>query len=372
MSHRPLRVRFAGWFYRNLLKRIFFVFDAEKTHNVMVAFGRLLGKGKWGRRLTSSFLCYSNKKLEQNLLGINFSNPVGLAAGFDKNGQLLGILPALGFGFAEIGSVSGAPCAGNPAPHLWRLSPVRGLRNYYGLNNVGSEVLASHLRGQRFKIPFGFSIAKANNSSTDTLEAGIADYLRACVDLAGIADYLDINISCPNSQGGEPFALPENLDKLLGALDSASLGKPIFVKFSPDLTQEEVDKILGVLGRHQVSGIVCVNTSKNINNPKLAGTRIVGKGGLSGKVIEDLANDMIKYVYRQTRGRYVIIGCGGIFSAADAYQKIKLGASLVQLFTGLVYEGPQLVAEINSGLAEFLQRDGFNSIDEAVGADNKF
>ncbi|KKU48656.1 MAG: Dihydroorotate dehydrogenase 2 [Parcubacteria group bacterium GW2011_GWA2_46_9] len=345
--------------------------DPEDVHDRMIGVGKFLGRYAITRRTTAFLFSYSHPMLEQNILGINFFNPISLAAGFDKNAELIDILPSVGFGFMEVGSITGEPCAGNPKPRLWRLVKSKALVVYYGLKNDGAEAIAARLKNKKTTIPLGISIAKTNSEKTIETEAGISDYVKAYEKFINIGDYCTINISCPNAYGGQPFTNAESLEKLLNRIDTILASKPIFLKISPDLNHDEIDGIIEVAGRHKISGFICTNLTKNRNNEKIKDAAVPEKGGMSGKVVEELANELISYIYKKTNGQFVIIGCGGVFSAKDAYKKIRAGASLVQLITGMIYEGPQVISEINQGLISLLARDGFSNISEAVGADNR-
>jgi len=356
--------------YKGFLKPVFFFLDPEAVHDAMIRLGRVLGSSSFSRKLTTFFLSYSNKKLEQNILGIKFNNPIGLAAGFDKDGLLTNILPSVGFGFAEIGSITGEPCKGNPRPRLWRLKKSKGLVVYYGLMNRGCVEISNRLKNENFIIPIGTNVAKTNNKKTVVTTEGIKDYLKAYSQFSNVGNYFTINISCPNAYGGQPFTSSEKLDKLLTEIDKIPTEKPIFVKLSPDLSKEQIDKIIDICSEHRVNGFICSNVTEERSNNKIFDKNVPKKGGISGKPVEDLANDLISYVYQKTKGRSVIIGCGGVFSAKDAYKKIKLGACLVQLFTGMIFEGPQVISEINQGLVKLLRKDGFKNISQAVGSAN--
>ena len=359
------------FFYKNLLQPLFFQFDPELVHDRVVFLGEFLGRFTLTRNITSSLLNYSNKKLEQDILGINFKNPIGLGAGFDKNAQLTNILPSVGFGFAEVGSITGELCEGNPKPRLWRLKKSKSLLVWYGLKNEGCEVLSKKLKSKKFKIPIGINIAKTNNPNTVGTDKGIADYAKAFGKFAEIGSYFAINISCPNAFGGLPFTDAGRLDKLLTALDRISTKKPIFLKFAPDQSFGEIDGLLEVVKKHRVHGFIAANLTKGRKNKKIKDKVPSAEGGMSGKVVEDLANNLISDIYKKTQGQYVIIGLGGVFCAEDAYKKIKLGASLVELITGMIYEGPQVISEINLGLVKLLERDGYSNIYQAIGVENR-
>ena len=360
-----------GFLYKIFLKRIFFLFDPETVHDRMVNSGKFLGSYLITKNITTFLFSYSNEKLEQNILGIDFANPIGLAAGFDKDAYLTDILPSVGFGFAEVGSVTGEPCEGNPRPRLWRLKKSKALVVYYGLKNDGCEKIAERLRNKNFKIPIGTSIAKTNNKKTVQLQTGIKDYVKAYKKFTVIGSYFTINISCPNTFGGEPFTNAKRLDKLLSRIDRIPAKKPVFLKISPDLTRKEIDAIIKTVKKHRVDGFVCTNLTKKRGGKKIVDKNIPSKGGISGKIVEDLSNDLIRYIYRKTKGKYIIIGCGGVFSAEDAYKKIRLGASLVQLITSMIFEGPSVISKINQELVDLLKKDGYDNISQAVGADNK-
>lgn len=358
--------------YKHTFKPVAFRFDPESVHDLILGVGKWLGQTAVGRGLVRQLFFYPNPMLEQTLAGIRFANPIGLAAGFDKNAELLHILPAVGFGFVEVGSITGEPCTGNPRPRLWRVPEAQSLLVYYGLKNDGAAAIGQRLRGKQFDIPVGISIAKTNNQVCAEREAGIRDYVQAHQLTADIGAYTTVNISCPNAFGGQPFTDPESLDELLTALDKVATTKPVFVKLSPDLSEEAVDSLLEVVAQHRVHGIICSNLTKDHRNGRVVHLSLPAQGGFSGKVQEAASNAQLRYVYVKTRGKYILVGCGGVFSAADAYQKIRLGASLIQLITGMVFEGPSLIGEINAGLAQLLKRDGYASIADAVGADVRF
>lgn len=360
-----------GAVYRAVLKPIFFRYDPEQVHDRMTRVGALLGRSAFGRAATRALFSFSHPSLDQTVAGLRFANPVGLAAGFDKDALLTDILPEVGFGFAEVGSVTGEPCAGNSGQRLWRLPKSRSLVVYYGLKNRGCEEVSSRLRGRTFRFPLGVSVAKTNSPDTVGEAAGISDYLKTYRTFleAKVGDYVTVNISCPNAYGGEPFTEPGKLGRLLAALSAVPKRVPVFLKLPAELPKEQTDEIVEISGRYGVDGFVCTNLAKSRQNGNIKEADVPKVGGLSGKVVENLSNDLLSYLYPKVRGRFVLVGVGGIFSAEDAYKKIRRGASLVQLITGMIYRGPQLISEINVGLAELLRRDGFGNISEAIGAD---
>ncbi len=353
--------------YQWVLKPIFFKFDPEMIHDQMTSVGEFLGKFYITRKITGYFFRYSNPMLRQNILGINFENPVGLSAGFDKNAVLTNILSEVGFGFMEVGSITGEKCEGNPKPRLWRLKKSKSLAVYYGLKNEGCESVAKRLSRKKFKIPVNISIAKTNCSDTVDTEKGIEDYFKAYNAFSNIGDFITINISCPNVFGGQPFTDSKKLGALLERIISIPKTKPIFLKLSPDLNNEEIGEIIDLAIKFKIDGFICSNLTKNRNNKNIIDEQIPEKGGLSGKVVSDMSDDLIRHVYKKTGGKSVIIGVGGIFTAEDAYKKIKAGASLLELITGMIFEGPQVISEINLGLIKLLKKDGYKNISEAIG-----
>lgn len=370
--------------YTRALRPIFFKFDPESVHEFVVNGGSLIGDSKIVQFLCRVLVRYENPMLEQNILGIKFDNPVGVSAGFDKNATLTNILGPLGFGFEEVGSITGEKCDGNQKPRMWRLIKSRSIIVWLGLNNDGAEEISKRLKNVKFSLPVGLSFAKTNSKDCIDTESSINDYLKSYKLFSDIGSYVTINISCPNAFGGEPFSDSEKLEMLLRELSKLPKKKPIFIKFSPDMTIEQTDALLKVCDRYSVDGIISSNLRHvsegelerpvDVANP----LRVIpeeykekyrGKGNLSGKPVEHLSNRMISHIYREYGDRFVIIGTGGIFTAEDAYRKIRHGASLVQMVTGLVFEGPLVGAQINRGLVELLRRDGFKHISEARGID---
>lgn len=355
--------------YTRFIKPILFRFDPEDVHDSVIALGALCGRYAWSRLLVKRLFYYSHPSLHQTLLGLEILHPVGLAAGFDKNAELVDIMPSVGFGHMEVGSVTSLPCEGNPRPRLWRLKQSQGLVVYYGLKNDGVVRIHKKLFGKSHAIPLCISIAMTNCPENLDLHNAVADYVHSfklCVD---VGDSITINISCPNTCGGQPFMEPDALELLLSALDDIETKKPIFVKLSPDKDSHHVDALLDVIAKHRVHGIICSNLTKKRNNPRIIDVNVPAVGGVSGKPVQDMSDELLAHVYKKTHGKYVLVGCGGVFTAEDAYRKIRLGASLVQMITGMIFEGPAVIGNIHKDLAMLLQRDGFKSISDAVGVD---
>ena len=357
----PLKMRMSRGFYQKVVKPVYFSFDPERVHNTLISSGKVLGSNSFTRALTSLALEYRNPALEQRLMGIKFRNPVGLSAGFDKNGESAAIMESVGFGFTEVGSVTAKPCEGNPGVRLKRIRERKSILVHLGLNNNGADEIHSYLLGREIGIPMVVSAAKTNCRETTDPDVGLVDYLYTVKKFRDIADAFELNISCPNAFGGQDFADPELFESLAKRVKKLGIRQPVIVKLSPDLTRRNVDRLIEVSARYGIAGFVCTNLTTKHNE---------GEGGLSGKAVEGKANALLSHVYKRNlehSKRFTLIGVGGIFSAEDAYRKIKIGANLVELITGMIYQGPQLIGEINYGLARLLEMDGYSNISEAVG-----
>lgn len=362
--------------YESLIRPILFLFDPELMHDFFVSLGEMIGNIPGGTAVTRAICDYAHPSLETSVAGIDFKNPIGLAAGFDKNARLTKIMPAVGFGFMEAGAVTQFPYSGNPGRELLRLPKDRSIIVYYGLKNIGAAAIKEKLPTlMPFKIPVGLNIAKTNRADIKG-ERSVEDYVMTYRTLAPQFAYVTLNISCPNAQDGRLFQDPQMLDNLLGAFTKEEKHGPIFLKISNDLTPHEVDDILAVAGKYPfVDGFVVGNLAKRREALNLKSSErqlsLIPQGGLSGAPLRQLSTDIIRHIYRQTNGKYILIGLGGVFTAEDVYEKIKAGASLVQIITSLIYDGPTVVKKINKGLMELLARDGYGHVDEAVGREAK-
>lgn len=351
--------------YKNFLRPVLFKIDPEKVHDMFTSVGVFLGNSETTRNMFSNLYDYKHAMLKQKLFDINFDSPIGLSEGFDKDANLLNILPSLGFGFTQVGTVTLNPYEGNPKPRLTRLPKQKGLVVYYGLKNLGAHKIIKKLKNKHFSFPFSVSIGKTNAEYTSKPEAGIKDYV-ACLDLfnkANVGDFYTLNISCPNTFGGEPFTNQKDLTALLKEVSKLKVEKPIFVKMPINLAWADFEPLLKIIIKFKLSGVIIGNLNKEATPKGM-------KGGVSGLPTWKLSNDLIKKTYKAYGDKLKIIGVGGVFSGADAYEKIKLGASLVQLITGMIYVGPQLIGQINKDLVRLLKRDGFKNISEAVGSSN--
>jgi dihydroorotate dehydrogenase len=310
--------------------------------------------------------------LEQEVDGIKYENPVGLSAGFDKEAKLPGILYHLSFGFMELGSITYHPYIGNPGTRLYRLKKSKAIMVNYGLKNLGVAKTIEKIK--KIKLPknfvFGVSVAKTNNEETNVLTVGIDDYYQSLKALneSNVGDYYTINVTCPNTIGGEPYTDPRKLEKLLKAISTLKIQKPVYIKMPINHPWKEFDNLLKVIIKYNCAGVVIGNVSKDRTASTIKDVIPDNiRGGISGRPTWKLSNELIKKTYQKYGNKLTIIGVGGIFSAEDAYTKIKLGASLVQLITGMIYEGPQLIHDINKGLVVLLKQDGYKHIKEAIG-----
>jgi len=329
---------------------------------------------KWASRASGSnalskaahlFYDYQSPALKQKILGLEFRNPVGLAAGFDKNGTLPPIIDALGFGFVEVGSITAEASTGNPKPRSFRLVRDQSIINRMGLNNDGAATICKRLKKLNLSIPLGVNIAKTHNPEI-TGETALDDYLQSFTLAKEVADYITLNISCPNTREGKTFEDPETLSALLEKLQikNDSTNPPVFVKFSVDLEDEQLLELIDITRKFSVSGYVAVNTSSKREGLQTSSKKLesIGAGGLSGRAIRNRSNDVIRLISKASRGEKPIIGVGGIFSAEDAIEKLKAGADLLQIYTGLVYEGPSLVKKINKGIVDYIHKNNIEHI----------
>ena len=341
--------------------------DPEDVHNRMTRLGVLIGKTALGKGLTRGLFYFDHPALHNTVAGIAFKNPVGLAAGFDKNAQLYNILPEIGFGHAELGSVTGQPCLGNPRPRLFRLPQEKSILVNYGLYNQGAEAISHRIANAQFKIPIGFSVAKTNDPSLG-LEEGIQDYRKAYLHMHPLGAYTTINVSCPNTSDGITYQDPHKLALLLETIAKEKHTKPVFLKIKSDFTNAELAEVVDVAEKHPwVTGFIISNlrTNRNgLNTSKELLDHLSIRGALSGLPVQEQSNKAISFVSKRTQK--IIIGCGGIFTGKDAYDKIKSGASLLQLVTSLIYEGPGVVSRINRELVDLMQKDGYGKIADLI------
>jgi dihydroorotate dehydrogenase len=357
--------------YEKILKPIFFRFDPEREHDLFTWIGGVLGSNFFTRGIVAAFCNYEHPSLATRVAGIDFKNPIGLGAGFDKDVRLTKIMPAVGFGFMEVGAITHFPYEGNHGLRCVRLPDDRSLIVYYGLKNTGAEAIGKRLEKMKFRFPVGINIAKTNRADIKG-EKSVEDYVATYRMLSHYFSYVTLNVSCPNAQDGVLFQNPAMLETLLAAISKEKKECPVFLKISAHLSGDEVDAIIAVVDKYSfVDGFVVANLSKKRDMLHLRSSKeqlgVIPEGGISGAPIKMLTTAMIRHIYKKTGGKYILIGLGGVFTAEDAYEKIKAGASLVQLVTGLIYEGPLMVKRINKGLVKLLARDGYATVADAVG-----
>jgi dihydroorotate dehydrogenase len=354
--------------YRALLRPILFRLPPETAHEFALH----------SLSLVKNFIArpFESPMLNTDLFNLCFRNPVGLAAGFDKNGVALEALAALGFGFIEAGTVTFHAQPGNPKPRMFRLSLDQALINRAGFNNAGAAAFARRVEHHRPDCVLGISIGK---SKITPLEEATEDYLKSFELIYKLADYVAINVSSPNTPQLRELQQSEQLSALLGALQTRNrelhqlhqrpAPVPLLVKISPDLERSDLEMIVDVIQRLKIDGIIATNTTVGRENLRTDRKYVeaCGAGGLSGKPLTTRATQMIAELYKLTRGQVPLIGVGGIFTAEDAWEKICAGASLVQLYTGFIYQGPSIVRQINQGLVTLLEHEGFATIEEAIG-----
>jgi dihydroorotate dehydrogenase len=360
--------------YRSILRPILFQLSPETAHEFALnCLCASLGAKSMRNIVASRYQSSPFGKLKR--FGLEFDNPIGLAAGFDKNGRAADALCSLGFGFVEVGTVTNQPQSGNEKPRLFRLPEDRALINRLGFNNCGASELVENIKRHRPDCVLGINIGKSRSVA---IEDAIPDYLATFETVYDVADYIAVNVSSPNTPNLRELQRHDLLSELLGALQERNRAlalaksgdrKSLLVKIAPDLGDPELELIIEVATRLEVAGIIATNTTLSRDGLQTTTHRVsaYGDGGLSGAPLRTRSNEVISSIYRVTKGKLPIIGVGGVFNADDAWDKIISGASLIQLYTGFIYEGPGVVRKINERLFEILKREGFSKLDDAVG-----
>jgi len=339
--------------YKLLIRPILFLFDPEKVHYFTFSLIRILCKIPYVASVFRSLYQVKNKKLERKLFGLTFINPVGLAAGFDKNAVLYNELANFGFGFIEIGTVTPKGQLGNPKKRLFRLKEDQGIINRMGFNNDGVEEAIKNLKKNKHKVIIGGNIGK--NTETK-LEDYTQDYLEVFKELHPFVDYFVLNVSCPNVGSHAKLSDKDYLFELITECQSQNnlfkIKKPILLKIAPDLNNSQLDEIIELVAETKIDGVIASNTSTTRDNLNVSKERLqeIGNGGVSGQPIKDQSTQVIKYLADTSNKSFPIIGVGGIHSAEDALEKLNAGADLVQIYTGFIYEGPGLIKKINKAL----------------------
>lgn len=334
--------------YKKLISPFLFLFDPEKIHNFTFLSLKIIFKIPFTGFIVKTFYQLKNEKLKRNLFGLTFPNPVGIAAGFDKNATHIKEFEKFGFGFIEIGTVTPNPQNGNLKKRLFRLKKDKAIINRMGFNNEGVTKIKNRLK-KKYNVIIGGNIGK--NKTTPNSEAK-NDYIICFKELYKYVDYFVINVSSPNTPGLRELQSRNFLTDLFYDLNkyrnTSEIYRPILLKISPDLSEEEISELLDVISENKIDGVIATNTT--VNFPKLKSENKNEIGGLSGDPLYDRSNDVISFISKKTNGKLPIIGVGGISSPEQAINKIKAGAHLVQLYTGLIYEGPGIVNKINKCL----------------------
>lgn len=339
--------------YKLFIRPFLFLFPPEKAHHLAVALLKALLIVPGMRSFTSSLFTVRDKRLEREVFGLRFPNPVGLAAGFDKDAGFYEQFSHLGFGFIEVGTVTPKPQDGNPRPRMFRLPADNGLINRMGFNNHGVAVTKERLRNRNPNFIIGGNIGK--NKVTPN-EQAVDDYLICFRELHDVVDYFVVNVSSPNTPGLRELQDKEPLMRILNALMAENRNydkqRPILLKIAPDLTESQLDDIIAIVQETGIDGVIATNTTISREGLRTDSTAVeqMGMGGLSGKPVRNRSTEVIRYLHATSGGSFPIIGVGGIHSAADALEKLEAGASLVQVYTGFIYEGPALVRNINRRL----------------------
>lgn len=362
--------------YRNILKPILFLFDPEKIHELFGSIGVFLGKYWWAKKITKWLFHYENKKLHQTVAGVTFSNPVWVAAWFDKDINLPNIIGHVWFWWEEIGSITAKPYSWNKGKRLFRLKKSGGLVVNYWLKNKWVEYADKKILQTNANIPLFVSIAKTNNQDVCEYAKGIDDYVESFQKLKNNKNiqWFTLNISCPNSFWWEDYAKPDRLIWLLQAIQKIELHKPLFVKMPVDASVSETLAVVDICLHHGVSGVIVGNLTKQrddkINKKELEKIKDI-PGWISWLPTKDKSTLLIWEIYKTFWNKIIIVWCGGIFSAQDAYDKIKNGATLLQLITGMIFNWPQLIWKINKWLIDLLKKDWYEKISDAIWANFK-
>jgi dihydroorotate dehydrogenase len=341
--------------YKRLIRPLLFLVDAERVHHLVFNTLKFKSKIPGFKAALRSLFCYDNAALEKTLFGITFKNPVGLAAGFDKDAKLIDELACLGFGFIEIGTLTPKAQTGNDKPRLFRLPNDNALINRMGFNNQGVDAAVENLKNRKSKVIVGGNIGK--NKITPN-EKALDDYLYCVEALHQYVDYFVVNVSSPNTPGLRELQEKEPLKKLMLEVKNLCLSKkknkPVLLKIAPDLTNEQLDDIVEILIETKTDGIIATNTTIDRSKLKTDKSTIekIGNGGLSGKPLTDRSTEVIRYLRTKLGSAFPIIGVGGIMNPEDAIEKLNAGADLVQLYTGFIYEGPAVVKRINKAIVK--------------------
>ncbi len=361
------------WLHQQTLQILGWLDQPEQHSNSLIPLAH------WLRSSLRSAYQLTDPRLVQTCWGLTFQNPLGLAAGFDKDGVASGIWPDFGFGFAELGTVTFHAQPGNPQPRLFRLTADRAALNRMGFNNQGAVALASRLQRQWGENPHSYPVGiNLGKSKVTPLEEAVQDYVESFRVLSPLGDYFVVNVSSPNTPGLRSLQATEQLAPILAGLQQANQAhKPLLVKIAPDLEWEQLAALLDLAQAHRLSGVIATNTTISRSHLQTRVIKATGKpiteesGGISGAPLQQRSTDVIRFIWKETQGQLPIIGVGGIFTAEDAWAKITAGASLIQVYTGWIYEGPMMAKAILQGLLQKLECHQLSSITDAIGLEHR-
>ncbi len=365
--------------YQYGVRPLLFSLDPEAAHHFAIATCRRISESPILQAIAKSTFYYSDSRLSQTLWNLKFENPVGLAAGFDKNAEAIGAWEHLGFGFAEMGTITAHAQSGNPQPRLFRLPNDRAVLNRMGFNNRGAAATATdlknYLQAHKLRIPLGINLGKSKITEIADAKFDYAESLRSLYDFG---DYFVVNVSSPNTPNLRDLQATDQLCAILAELNPINTAnKPILVKIAPDLNDADIIEVVKASQAYGAAGIIATNTTISRQNLKTTHLSITRKpvteeaGGISGQPVRDRSLQVINLIWQTTQGSLPIIGVGGIFTAEDAWQKITAGAAIVQVYTGLIYEGPMIVKQILQGLVAKLEAHGLDNIQQAIGLAHK-
>ncbi|MBP6060836.1 MAG: dihydroorotate dehydrogenase (quinone) [Candidatus Pacebacteria bacterium] len=367
--------KISRFLYIHIVKPILFLFPADSVHEFFLRTGKIFGGCDLIKKIFKKIWAYEDPSLEQNICNLNFKNPIGLSAGFDYDADLVKLLPSIGFGFHTVGTLTNGAYDGNPAPMLARLPKSQSLLVNKGFKNKSIKKVLINFDRDTDQAPIGVSIGATNKPYADfeAMLTDLVDGFRQAENFKNF-DYYELNISCPNllniqnlkTQIGSPVGLTQALQ----FLDKLSLNRPVFIKMPLERKLEEIKELVDVAKDFSfIKGLIFSNLAKDRKNPVFDTEEIkrAGKGNFSGKPVEEKSNELLSYTYKTYGKRFILIGVGGVFTAEDAYKKIRLGATLVQMITGMIFMGPSQIGIINLELAALLKKDGYKNIKDAVG-----
>jgi len=359
-------------FYQKFIRPLLFKTDPEKIHHVVIALMNILSHIPIVSTSIQRYLFIDDPRLQVKIGNITLKNPIGLSAGFDKNITAPHAYPMLGFGFAELGSITASAQPGNPKPRLWRLPADKGLIVYYGLSNCGSVEAARRVKKKLSKrdIPYGISIAVTTGLQAHEM---VDDYVKAFLDLYELADYVTLNVSCPNVASSSVFAqvsfIRELLQNIKKVVDEKQITKDIFIKIGPDMSDDDLDMVIDTCLEYGMTGIIATNLIKNrswVKQFKSSSEQLDHPGGISGKQLQKKSNEIIHHIRKRAGDKLYIIGVGGVFTAQDAFEKLQAGADAIHMITGFIYGGPFTIRQINKGLLKILDEKGIKTINNII------